>query len=283
MEGCLEFVHVSGLKAHAQYPGVWKSLRTLKQLYKPEPRLTEWSQALWSPSLLFSSVGPATSRCLETLPAGRGTPQQGPAQSWKPPPGSLLLWANASGWDLSFTSCPSHPGLSGCLCLLEKMNAGFCVYACDSLPSPTLFKNRLFICFWDNVLLVSNLWTTVILRPRPPGATPTALPGLVVPETPKSTHTSEPPFFWLPESSYSHSGALFPCRLSRQMSLTDRGPVLSFLYSRPLRLISAPCIAHNNLLFAFCASVTWSQVARADLKLFEDDLQPLTLSSLTPE
>lgn len=119
--------------------------------------------------------------------------------------------------------------------------------------------------------------------PQPPGATPTALPGLAGPETPKSTHTSEPPFFWLPESSYSHSGALFRCHLSKQMALMDRDPILSFPYSHPLHFISTPCIAHNNLLFVFCASVTGSQVAWADLKLFEDDLQPLTPLSLTPE
>lgn len=67
------------------------------------------------------------------------------------------------------------------------------------------------------------------------------------------------------------------------MSLMDRDPVLLFLYFHPLHFISTPYIAHNNLLFVFCASVTGTQVARADLKLFEDDLQPLTLSSLTPE
>lgn len=61
---------------------------------------------------------------------------------------------------------------------LRRWTLGFVCYACDSLPYPTLFKNRLFICFWDDVLLVSNLWTTVILQPQSPGATPTALPGL---------------------------------------------------------------------------------------------------------
>lgn len=122
-------------------------IRILKQLYKPEARLTEWSQALWSPSLLFSSVGPATSWCLETLSAGRGTPQQGPAQSWKPPPGSLLLWANASRWELSFIFCPSHHGLSGCLCLLEKMNAGICMLCLWLPPLPHSFQKPFVYSF----------------------------------------------------------------------------------------------------------------------------------------
>lgn len=177
MEGCLEFVHVSGLKACARNPGVWKSLRPLKQLYKPEPRLTEWSQTLWSPSLLFSSVGPAASRCLETLSSGRGTSPQGPAQSWKPPPGSLLPWASASSWDLSFTFCRSAL-LSLGLCLLEKINAGICVLCLWPTPLPHSFQKSFACLFLRWHLARSNLWTTVILLPQPRRVAPTALPGL---------------------------------------------------------------------------------------------------------